>query len=81
MVLYMSATVHSLENLILTPNQRRMCKYKMIPSNMGSLRAANVLKAVASSATAMVISVTCLIMSIVCAISALKEYTYQFCIW
>jgi hypothetical protein len=37
-----------------------MCKYKIIPSNIGSLRAANVLKTVASSAMKIVIRVTCL---------------------
>lgn len=45
---------------LLTPNQRMMCRYKIIPSNMGSFRAANVLKTLASSAVAMVIRVTCL---------------------
>ena len=37
-----------------------MCKYKTMPSNIGSLRAANVLNAVATRATEIVINVTCL---------------------
>lgn len=47
-------------NVQLTPNQRMMCKYRIMPSNIGILRAAKVLKAVASSATEIVIRVTCL---------------------
>jgi hypothetical protein len=61
MELSMSTNVACSEhNVILTPNQRIMCKYRIIPSNIGNLRAANVLKAVASNAMKMVIKVTCL---------------------
>ena len=55
-----------------------MCKYKTIPSNIGSLRAANVLNAVATRATEIVINVTCLHTVSKIPQRSLMEAQYQF---